>query len=170
VTNHISEILLALTDAEVRFIVGGGVAAVLHGVERSTLDVDLALDMAPANVERFLRVMQQLRLQSRVPVPARDLMSPAAVERMVAEKGALVFSFIDADRPLRHVDIFLRSDLSFEGLAASAQTISVEGRSIQIVGLEKLLAIKRTISPLRDKDLIDIKELEKLKSSREKTE
>jgi predicted nucleotidyltransferase len=170
VTNHISEILLALTDAEVRFIVGGGVAAVLHGVERSTLDVDLALDMAPANIEKFLRVMQQLRLQPRVPVPACDLMSPVAVERMVAEKGALVFSFVDADRPLRHVDIFLRRDLSFEGLAASAQTILVEGRSIQIVGLEKLLAIKRTISPLRDKDLIDIKELEKLKSSREKAE
>jgi hypothetical protein len=38
-SNHINEILFALTDAEVEFIVGGGVAAVLHGVERVTLDI-----------------------------------------------------------------------------------------------------------------------------------
>ena len=36
-SNHINEILFALTDAEVEFIVAGGVAAVLHGVERVTL-------------------------------------------------------------------------------------------------------------------------------------
>lgn len=167
-SNYISEILLALSDAEVRFIVGGGVAAVLHGVERSTLDVDVALDMAPPNVEKFLEVMQQLRLQPRVPVSARDLMNPKAIQRMVAEKGAVVFSFVDVDRPLRHVDLFLRNDLSFAELGSSAQMVPIEGRAIRIIGLEKLLAIKRTISPLRDKDLIDIKELEKLKSSREK--
>ena len=86
-SNHINEILFALTDAGVEFVVGGGVAAVLHGVERVTLDIDLALDMEPANVEKFLQVMHQLGLQPRVPVPARDLMSREAVERMIAEKG-----------------------------------------------------------------------------------
>jgi hypothetical protein len=29
-TNHLTQILLALTDAQVDFVVGGGVAAVLH--------------------------------------------------------------------------------------------------------------------------------------------
>src|SRR5437588_323 len=167
-TNHINEILLALTDAGVDFVVGGGVAAVLHGVERVTLDVDLALNMEPANVEKFLVAMHDLGLQPRVPVPARDLMSPEAVRRMVAEKGALVFSFVDFNRPLRHVDIFLRQNLSFEVLKASAQVIFVGGRAIQIIGIDKLLEIKRKILPLRDKDLIDIKELEKVKRSREK--
>src|SRR5262245_66048617 len=99
-SNHINEILLALTDAQVEFVVGGGVAAVLHGVERVTLDIDLALDMDPVNVEKFLQVMRNLGLQARVAVPARDLLSREAVQRMVAEKGALVFSFVDFDRPL----------------------------------------------------------------------
>lgn len=164
-SNHINEILFALSDAQVDFIVGGGVAAVLHGVERVTLDVDLALDMEPANVEKFLRVMQELRLQPRVPIPAIDLMSREAVARMIAEKGALVFSFVDFDRSLRHVDIFLRENLSFEELSSSAQTVLVEGRAIKIIGVAKLLEIKRTISPVRDKDLEDIKQLEKLQSS-----
>jgi predicted nucleotidyltransferase len=167
-SNHINEILLALADARVDFVVGGGVAAVLHGVERVTLDVDLALNMEPANVEKFLGAMQELRLKPRVPVPARDLMSSEAVQRMIAEKGAIVFSFVDFDRPLRHVDIFLRRDLSFEELSGSAHMVLVEGRAIKIIGIEKLLQIKRTILPLRDKDLIDIKELEKLQAPREK--
>jgi hypothetical protein len=163
-SNYINEILFALTDAEVEFIVGGGVAAVLHGVERVTLDIDLALNMEPANVEKFLRVMHELGLQPRVPVPARDLMSTEAVRRMIAEKGALVFSFVDFNRPLRHVDIFLKDNLSFEELSRDARTIALENRTIKIMGVAKLLQIKRAIIPPRDKDLIDIKELEKLQS------
>lgn len=161
-SNHINEILFALTDAEVEFVIGGGVAAVLHGVERVTLDIDLALDMDPSNVEKFLRVINELGLQPRVPVPARDLMSREAVQRMIAEKGALVFSFVDFDRPLRHVDIFLQDNLSFGQLNRDAREVVIENRKIKIIGIDKLLEIKRAISPLRDKDLIDIKELERL--------
>jgi len=166
-SNHINEILFGLTDAGVEFVVGGGVAAVLHGVERVTLDIDLALDMDPANVEKFLRVMQDLRLQPRAPVPARDLMSHEAVQRMVAEKGALVFSFVDFDRPLRHVDIFLQDNLSFVGLSRDARKVVIENRAIKIMGIARLLETKRAITPLRDKDLIDIKQLEKLQSQSE---
>jgi len=168
-SNHINEILFALTDAEVEFIVGGGVAAVLHGVERVTLDIDLALDMEPANVEKFLQVMQQLGLRPRVLVPARDLMSSEAVRRMVAEKGALVFSFVDFDRPLRHVDIFLQGNLSFGELSRGARKIVIENRVIKIMGIDKLLETKRAITPLRDKDLIDIKQLEKLQGQSEES-
>jgi hypothetical protein len=168
-SNHINEILFALTDADVNFVVGGGVAAVLHGVERVTLDIDLALDMDPANVEKFLHIMDELGLQPRVPVPARDLMSREAVQRMIAEKGALVFSFVDFDRPLRHVDIFLQSNLSFEELSSGAQKIVIEDRAIKIMGIAKLLETKRSITPLRDKDLIDIKQLEKLQDQSEKS-
>lgn len=168
-SNHINEILFALTDAEVEFIVGGGVAAVLHGVERVTLDIDLALDMDPANVEKFLQVMHKLGLQPRVPVPARDLMSREAVRRMIAEKGAMVFSFVDFARPLRHVDIFLQGNLSFEELSRGARKVVIEDRVIKIMGIDKLLETKRAITPLRDKDLIDIKELEKLQGRHEKS-
>ena len=168
-SNHINEILFALTDAEVEFIVGGGVAAVLHGVELVTLDIDLALDMEPANVEKFLQVMHKLRLQPRVPVLARDLMSREAVRRMIAEKGAMVFSFVDFARPLRHVDIFLQDNLSFEELSTGARKIVIEHRAIKIMGIGKLLETKRAITPLRDKDLIDIKQLEKLQGQSEKS-
>ncbi|PYL62166.1 MAG: hypothetical protein DMF24_05045, partial [Verrucomicrobia bacterium] len=135
--------------------------------ERVTLDIDLALDMDTGNVEKFLRVIHELGLQPRVPIPARDLMSREAVQRMVAEKGALVFSFVDFNRPLRHVDIFLQDNLSFEELSRDARQVVIENRAIKIMGISKLLETKRAITPLRDKDLIDIKQLEKLQSQSE---
>lgn len=47
---------------------------------------------------------------------------------------------------------------------------SRSGRAIKIIGMAKLLEIKRTISPVRDKDLEDIKQMEKLESARGKRE
>ncbi len=43
--NHLELILSELKMQNVRFIVCGGVAAVLHGVERMTMDIDISLDL-----------------------------------------------------------------------------------------------------------------------------
>src|SRR5207253_10454317 len=118
-----------------------------EALQRVTLDIDLALDMDTGNVEKFLRVIHELGLQPRVPIPARDLMSREAVQRMVAEKGALVFSFVDFNRPLRHVDIFLQDNLSFEELSRDARQVVIENRAIKIMGISKLLETKRAITP-----------------------
>src|SRR5476651_2205976 len=93
------EILQALSDARIDFIVGGGVACVLHGVERVTMDVDLAVSMLPANLPTFLRVMRDLGLRPRAPVAPEALLDPTVIKAMVVEQNALVFSFLDPDAP-----------------------------------------------------------------------
>ena len=45
----------------------------------------------------------------------------------------------------------------------------IENRVIKIMGIDKLLETKRAITPLRDKDLIDIKELEKFQNQSEES-
>jgi hypothetical protein len=166
--NYLKEMLVTLADAGVESVVGGGVACVLHGVERVTLHLDVAVQMNAPNLDRLIGAVERLKLQPRVPVPARDLMSREAVRRMIAEKEAMVFSFVDFDRPLRHVDIFLQGNLSFEELSRGARKIVIEDRAIKIMGIGKLLETKRAITPPRDKDLIDIKQLEKLQGQSEK--
>ena len=51
----IPAIFRALQKARVRYLLVGGYASVVHGVPRTTLDVDLALDPELANVGRALR-------------------------------------------------------------------------------------------------------------------
>ena len=58
--SHLIEILCTLQDRGVDFVVAGGVAAVLHGVERMTLDLDVAVSLDPYNLRRFLSALDQL--------------------------------------------------------------------------------------------------------------
>jgi hypothetical protein len=159
--NDIKAILLTLADRRVEFVVGGGVACVLHGVERVTFDVDIAVEMTAPNLELLIDAAEALKLRPRVPVSLVDLGDPEFVRRMVAEKGALVFSLTNVDRPLRHLDIFLHPALSFERLSAGAVWFDIGAAKIRVVSKELLITIKREIRPPRAKDVLDLEELAK---------
>lgn len=158
---HYEEILSTLMDNDVEFIVGGGVACVLHGAERVTMDVDIAVAADPANFSRFIDAMESLGLKPRVPIDPRSLLDEKVVEHIIREKQALVFSFLDPDLPTRHVDIFLREDLNHKALAPHVETVEFHGKGLKLVSKRKLLEIKLAIDPPRLKDQIDIEFLRK---------
>ena len=145
--NYLKEMLLALADAGVAFVVGGGVAAVLHGVERVTLDLDIAVEMTDLNLGSLINAVEKLGLKPRIPVSLSDL----------------VFSLTDFDRPLRHLDIFLAPDLSYERLVQGAESVDIGHAKIKVISREKLIELKRSIQPPRAKDLFDLEELSRAK-------
>jgi hypothetical protein len=100
--------------------------------------------------------MKQLRLRPRVPIPPEALLDPEVVRLMVEEKQALVFSFLDPDAPIRHVDIFLRPELSSEALLHETELVDLGGFSVRILNKRKLLELKLGMQPPRAKDAIDI--------------
>jgi len=161
--NRLTDTLVALSAAGVRFVVAGGVAALLHGVERVTLDIDVALDMEEENVRRFLGVMEALRLTPRAPVAAATLADPQAREIMVRDKRALVFTFLDRDDPLWQVDVFLTDDLAYGNLRIGAVSVGIQGHAVPIASIDVLIDLKRRIQPPRPKDILDLAELEKLR-------
>ncbi|MDF1564456.1 MAG: hypothetical protein P1V51_15535 [Deltaproteobacteria bacterium] len=55
----------ALLDAEVRFAVVGGAAAILHGAPTSTLDLDILVERSKENAERLARVAEELEATIR---------------------------------------------------------------------------------------------------------
>ena len=161
--NNVKEMLLALADAGVSYVVAGGVAAVMHGVERVTLDLDVSVQMEPGNIRLLIAAMRKQNLQPRVPVPPELLLDPVQIHRIVTEKHALVFTFIDPQDPYRHVDIFLTEELSYESMVEDAVRVTVEGRSILIASIDRLLTMKRAVDPPRPKDAMDIAELTRIK-------
>jgi hypothetical protein len=160
--NYLKEMLVTLTDAGVEFVVGGGVACVLHGVERVTLDLDIAVEMTASNLDRLVNAVEKLKLQPRVPVSLADIGDPEFVRSMVIGKGALVFSLTDFANPLRHLDIFLSPALSFERLSEGANWLEIGGTKVRVASKELLIKIKNEIKPLRPKDLLDVQELSRL--------
>lgn len=58
-------ILRALTASEVRFIVVGGVSAVLHGAPITTFDLDIVPDREPSNIYKLLTTLEELEASYR---------------------------------------------------------------------------------------------------------
>ena len=159
---HHETILNALYDVGVEFIVGGGMACILQGVERLTMDVDVAVMMQEKNWERLVKVTENLGLIPRVPLNPRSLIDPAVRRVVLDEKKAIVFTFLHPDRPSLQLDVFLRPDLAYEVLLQDAEWMNLEGRKIQVLNRQKLLALKKGIQPPRPKDLLDIAALEEM--------
>ena len=160
--NYLKEMLVTMAEAGVDFVVGGGVACVLHGVERVTLDLDVAVEMNASNLDRLIRAVERLNLQPRMPVSLADIGDSDFVRAMVTEKGALVFSLADFNNPLRQLDIFLSPLLSFERLSKGAKWFEIGGAKVRVASKELLLEIKNEITPLRPKDVLDVQELSRL--------
>ncbi|CAG4885357.1 protein of unknown function [Georgfuchsia toluolica] len=50
------DLFRALDQEQVRYLLIGGLALNIHGVERATMDIDLMLAMDSDNLKSFLRV------------------------------------------------------------------------------------------------------------------
>jgi predicted nucleotidyltransferase len=158
--NYYADILTKLYDARVKFILAGGVASVLHGVERLTLDIDIAVEMSEENLGRFSNVLQEINLIPRLPVGIDFLRDPERIKDAVDNKNALVFTLYDPLMPIKQVDVFLSKENSYEELINHTDNVDINGREILIVSIPKLIQMKRIAG--RDKDLRDIIELENL--------
>lgn len=161
-TNHLLEILSGLGRARVKFIVCGGVAVVLHGVERMTVDLDIALDFGPKNVMKFLNAVKGLGLIPRVPIPPEILMDETLRKRLIKEKGAIVFTFLDPNNPFRMIDVMLAHDKSFKALFSNSEVKRIGKYPIRVASKRQIIEMKKKVKPLRDKDRFDIKALERL--------
>lgn len=53
-------LIQALADEKVAFVVIGGVAATLHGSARLTMDLDIAYERSPENIESLARALTPL--------------------------------------------------------------------------------------------------------------
>lgn len=159
--NTLLEIVNVLNDKGVGYIIAGGVAVVLQGVERLTMDLDVAVSLEKENVEKFLDAMEELNLVPRLPVPAESLLDPEKIKIMCEEKNAMVFTFIDPQLPIRQVDFFLSRELSYESLKNDFEEMDLDGQNIKVLKKEKLVELKLRVNPMRDKDMSDIKELQK---------
>ena len=150
-----------LAKAAVRFVVCGGVACVLHGVERSTYDLDIAVDLDVMNLKRLIDIAKKYKLVPRVPEPVENLLNKEKRDEWVEKKGAIVYTFVSELSPLQ-IDIFLKYPVNFEKLYNNSDKVKIGNIELLISSKEDLVFAKKKIKPVRDKDLMDIKELERL--------
>jgi len=164
---NLFDLLKELSAADVKYLICGGVACVLHGVERATFDIDLSVSFEKSNLEKILLVARKFGLKPRIPEPVENLLDEIKRKEWYEKKNALVYTFVSDNSPLQ-LDIFLQYPMSFEELTENSKLIIIDNVSMNVSSPEDLLFVKKLINPLRDKDITDIKALEEIIGKRKK--
>jgi predicted nucleotidyltransferase len=159
--SDIEAILKALNDENVRYLVVGGLAVVLHGHLRTTMDLDLVIHLEPENLRNALGALERLGYHPVAPVPILDFADPAKRERWIREKNMLVFSLWAPDRPLLKIDIFISEPFDFEETYRRAISLDLSHTQATVVALDDLIKLKSVAG--RPQDLADIQALEKIR-------
>ncbi|MBA3658992.1 MAG: hypothetical protein H0W67_05285 [Gemmatimonadales bacterium] len=153
----------ALEAGRVRYVAVGGIATVLHGVIRLTRDVDLVVDLEPAEARRAVGVLTALGYAPAVPVPAEAFADPTQRAAWAREKQMVVLSFRD-QRGYVAVDLFVAYPMDFEELWNRSVVMMAGETAIRVASLDDLIQLKRTAG--RPQDLLDVERLEQIRGMR----
>src|SRR5688572_19710557 len=120
-----TDALKALADTGQRFVVVGGVAAVMQGAERATYDLDLVIDLDRDACTAMIRALGDAGYRPVVPVDPLQLADPATRSEW-SDRNMIVLSFYDATARRANVDLFVRYPLELERLWSNATTVMVD--------------------------------------------
>jgi len=140
----------ALQEEKVKYVVVGGLAINLHGVERATMDVDLVLAMDDDNLRSFLNAARKLSLKPFLPVALESLCDAKQLEAWVQEKHLIAFSLQSLSPNLPTVDIIVRPAVSFEAMYRNRIQKNVGGVQLNLASIDDLITLKTGTGRKRD--------------------
>ena len=149
---RLRELLDRLVEAEVQFILVGGLAMNAWGYMRSTQDVDVVPDPDRENLEKLDALLRDLG--GRVDVGGR-LLDAASISTFLRTGDRTLVR-----TELGQVDVLqgLPQIPRYEELEKGAKEIDIDGLAVRVCSLEHLLEMKRASDRPRDRD--DLEALE----------
>jgi predicted nucleotidyltransferase len=141
--NRLRDVFKSLQRHDVKYVVIGGVAAILHGVPRATFDVDILIEATPDNSKRLLDALLDAGLGSASLTTAEDILANE------------ITVFKDRVR----VDVQTTTPgIQFADAWQRRKTITYQGQEFFILSRQDLIASKRAAG--RSVDMEDVRLLE----------
>jgi len=142
------QVCVLLQKHQVNYVLVGARACGLHGLVRSTQDVDLLIEPTTENFQRVIDALSELPDHAARELTVKDL------------EDNVVVKVADAVE----VDVAKQAwTLSYEEAIRDAHTLEVNGVRIIYASLDALIKSKSTY---RDQDRVDLKELVRLKQQK----
>jgi hypothetical protein len=152
----------ALRDADVRYLIVGGLAVAAHGYGRVTFDLDLVVQMHPENVRRAMAALCSLGYRPTIPVPATHFSDAAIRESWIRDKNMVVFQMHSDQHPETRIDLFVAEPFDFDKEYDAALVGDIlPGLPTRFVRLDTLIRMKETAG--REKDREDVRQLRLLR-------
>jgi predicted nucleotidyltransferase len=152
------QIITALVAAGIRFVVIGGVAAVIHGSARFTNDIDICYDPADDNVERLVALLASWNAYLRGIEPGLPFIMDARAFRitpimtLITDQGAI--DVLDAVPGVG----------TFKDVLRASEAVRIGATEFRALTLDALIASKKAVR--RPKDIEALIELEALRRLR----
>ncbi len=138
------DMLVALNDAEVDYLVVGAYAVAAHGFPRATGDLDIWVRANPESAENLLSALTVFGAPMHE-VSAADFSSPSIVFQIGVPPG--------------RIDLLTDvSGVNFDAAWSNRMTVEIDGVKLSIIGRSDLIANKRATG--RPKDIADLAFLE----------
>jgi hypothetical protein len=141
--NLLKDVFSSLQRHKVRYVVIGGIAAVLYGVPRATFDLDILIDANPENARNLLKAFMEANLGTAALTTAAELVSQE------------ITIFKDRVR----IDVQTSTPgLKFEEAWERRETMEYQKQKFYVASRKDLIASKRAAG--RPVDLEDVRLLE----------
>jgi len=141
--HRLQNVFESFRSHDVKYLVIGGIAAVLHGVPRATFDLDILIEATPENAARFLAALEQAGFATATMVSADELLA----------REITIF------RDRVRIDVQTRTPgIDFASAWQRRQPMTFQGVTLLVLSKEDLIASKRAAG--RPRDLEDLKVLE----------
>ncbi len=141
--NQLQGVFSSFQKFEVKYLVIGGIASVLHGVPRATFDLDILIEANPRNAERLLEALIEAGLGTASLITAEGLLAHE------------ITIFKDRVR----IDVQTRTPgVEFGEAWKNRVTMDFEGQEFYVLSKEDLISSKRAAG--REVDLEDVRLLE----------
>ncbi len=145
------EMLHALSNEKVKFLLVGAYAMAAHGYPRATMDIDIWIMPSPENADAVMRALR------RFGSPLHNL------TRKDLQTDGTIFQIGVAPR---RIDIITTaSGLQFKEVYNRSMPLKIEGIDVRIPLIDDLIRNKKASG--RTKDLADAEALQSLKNSEE---
>jgi len=151
----------ALASHRVEYLMIGGLAVSIHGVERATMDIDITIALTPENTKALIEVARALDFTPVLPVPLESLSDIEQLRQWHIERNLEAFALRTKELAGVTLDILLFPPLEFSDMFSRAVMVDVAGTQVRVAAIDDLIALKRAVG--RPIDLSDIEHLERIK-------
>ncbi len=141
--NRLQDVFRSFQQHDVKYVVIGGIAAILHGVPRATFDLDILIEATPENAKRLLDGLLDAGLGTATLTTVEDLLA----NEITIFKDRVRIDVQTATPGLRFRDAWSRK-----------KTVIYHEQEFFILSKKDLIASKRAAGP--DVDLEDVRLLE----------
>ncbi len=162
----VETVVQMLNEANVRYLIVGGLAVNAHGYERHTADIDLVIGLQPENIERGLKALFSVGYRIANPVTAEDFADVKKREVWRKEKGMVVLKLWSDVHRRTPIDVFVYEPFNFQQEYDAAYWVELSDHlKAPMVRYQTLLEMKRDAG--RPQDIADVADLERVRQLRE---